>query len=67
MNLLDLIFTRSQPAVSQPLRHVVATRAESRKAAAVYRETHEKLRREVTEQRLVAAVAKAIDPKGEGR
>lgn len=52
-----------EQSVSQPLRHVVATRAESRAAAAAYREKHEQLRREVTETRLVDAVSRALAPK----
>lgn len=55
-----------EQSVSQPLRHVVATRAESRAAAAAYREKHEQLRREVTETRLVDAVSRALAPKGRG-
>lgn len=39
-----------------PLRHVVATRQESRAQQRKYRETHEQLRREVTEAKLRRAV-----------
>lgn len=72
MNLLARIFTRSEPAVSQPLRHVVATRAESREAMAKRTDIERQLgvynartprRQREAETAAYFAVSRALAPK----
>lgn len=54
---MNLAFWRQAP---QPLRHVISTRTESAAVRRKREETTAALRRYVTEQRLLRAVAKAV-------